>query len=98
MTRNENLHTSAPVARLNLLRFLAQHTAGQRDYARKAAMGYATFPDYDFRAAQGAAFAVAKITRTLEDEGLVRFASSIHGHGYHITRAGEEHLRLIEAS
>lgn len=69
--RNIDKHTDAATAKANVLRFLADQPLGA--LMGKASLGFAAFPDYNFQRPQGAAFAVAKIVRELDDAGLVRY-------------------------
>ncbi len=80
MGRNDDKHTDADVARANVLRHLSECQYP----IPKSSLGYAAFPGYRFKAPQGAAFAVAKIARELQDDGLIR----LELRGWSITAAG----------
>lgn len=87
--RNIDMHTSADDAKRNILLGLLDSKHG----ANKSGLGYMAYPDYSFKAPQGAAFAVAKIARQLEDDKLIQTHYTYHGGeycGYHIrlTAAG----------
>jgi hypothetical protein len=97
MKRNEGLHTPVTESRLNVLRFLSLHARTGRDCAPKSAVGRAAFPDYDFKAPQGAAFAVAKLARDLENEGLVSSHHDDFCRGLYITSRGLSHLNALAA-
>lgn len=87
MKRNIGKSTSAGAAKENILRLLS--SGGDLNQpTRKSAIGYAAFPDYNFKAPQGAAFAVAAIVREMEDDGLVRHASTSYSTGYVLTSKG----------
>lgn len=93
MKRNIEKYTSAADAKRNILAFLAQHYPDSRTLAAKSRIGYAAYPDYDFKASQGAAFAVAKIVRDLEKEGLVGYTHRsypLQVRGYYLTLKGHE--------
>ena len=55
----------------------------------KSRLGYVAFPDYSFKWPQGAAFAVAKIVKELEQDGIICFWScSLSGRrGYVLAKA-----------
>ena len=87
MKRNIGMSTSASAAKENILRLLA--SGGDLNQpTRKSAIGYAAFPDHNFKAPQGAAFSVAAIVREMEDDGLVRYASTSYSTGYVLTSKG----------
>ena len=95
MKRNLGRHTSAEETKRNILVFLAQHCTDATRLAAKSTIGYAAYPDYSFKAPQGAAFAVAKIVSELEREGLVRYESTsipFFRRGHHITAKGLDAL------
>lgn len=87
MKRNIGINTSAADAKENILRFLAS-AADMNQPARKSAIGYAAFPEYNFKTPQGAAFSVAALVREMEDDGLVRYASTSYSTGYVLTSKG----------
>ena len=87
MKRNIGMSTSASTAKENILRLLASGDDLNQP-TRKSAIGYAAFPDYNFKTPQGAAFSVAAIVREMEDDGLVRYASTSYSTGYVITSKG----------
>lgn len=89
--RNIELHTSADDAKRNILLGLLESNHG----TNKSGLGYLAYPDYSFKAPQGAAFAVAKIARQLEDSKLIRTHHLYHGSDYcgyriRLTMAGRE--------
>lgn len=89
--RNTDMHTSVEDAKRNILRGLLDSKHG----TNKSGLGYLAYPDYNFKAPQGAAFAVAKIARQLEEDKLIQTHYTYHGSeycGYHIrlTAAGQE--------
>ena len=87
MKRNIGMSTSAGAAKENILRLLS--SGGDLNQpTRKSAIGYAAFPEYNFKTPQGAAFSVAAIVREMEDDGLVRYASTSYSTGYVITSKG----------
>lgn len=90
--RNIGMHTSAEQAKRNILAFLAWNKSGWENCYSKSSLGYAAYPEYNFKAPQGAAFSVAKIVRELEKDGFL--ASNLSGfhRGSYITRKGLEHL------
>lgn len=87
MKRNIGMTTNADHAKENILRFLASG-ADMNQPTRKSAIGYAAFPGYSFNAPQGAAFSVAALVREMEDDGLVRYASTSYSTGYVLTSKG----------
>lgn len=89
--RNIERHTSADDARRNILIGLLASDYG----TNKSGLGYFAYPDYIFKAPQGAAFAVAKIARQLEDDKLIQTHYSYRGSKYcgyriRLTAAGKE--------
>ena len=87
MKRNIGMSTSASTAKENILRLLASGDDLNQP-TRKSAIGYAAFPDYNFKTPQGAAFSVAAIVREMEDDGLVRYSSTSYSTGYVLTSEG----------
>ncbi len=91
MKRNIDKHTDKGKAILNIL--LAMQDRGydgfnSKDKMRKAEMGYAAFPEYQFRWPQGAAFAVAKICREMIEAKLI--------HDYYGYYLGAEGKRVLD--
>lgn len=88
--RNEGLHTPAAEAKANILRHL--HRYGVFDWRRglrKAELGFAAYPDYDFARPQGAAFAVAKLVHDMEADDLIGWYVDERRHGgYYLKPAG----------
>lgn len=83
--RNIDKYTSAAQAEANILAALRKWKADHRDAARSlSTLGYAAFPDYDFRAPQGAAFSVARIVRGMEQRGLLRYHCDDWRRGYYL--------------
>lgn len=85
------MHTSADDAKRNILIGLLDSGDG----ARKSGLGYLAYPDYDFKAPQGAAFAIAKIARQMDDDKLIYTDHTSHGDGrwgytIKLTTAGRE--------
>ena len=85
--RNEGKHTDTQTAIHNILTMMKDTTWDRG--VLKSAMGYAAFQGYDFKWPQGAAFAVGKIGRKMEDAGLIRWNPD---YGYYITAKGLEKL------
>lgn len=52
---------------------------------RKAEIGRAAFPGYDFKNPQGAAFAVSKIVHGMERDGLLRYHADDYVRGHYYT-------------
>ncbi|WP_162893409.1 hypothetical protein [Pseudomonas savastanoi] len=73
----------APVAEQRL-RILTALTRAARGSLPMSALAYAAFPNYEFRTPQGAALAVSRTVRGLEDEKLLIVAT----YGFQITTAG----------
>lgn len=97
--RNIDMHTSADDAKRNILLGLLKSKHG----TNKSGMGYMAYPDYNFKAPQGAAFAVAKIARQLEDAKLIYTHHKYHGNeymGYSIllTATGREQAEKMEST
>lgn len=96
--RNEGMHTSAEQARKNILRHLFEHGetyALRYPGTRPSVLGYAAYPDYNFKAPQGAAFSVAKILRHMKEEGVVTW----NERGWFLTRQGvDAAITVVEAS
>lgn len=91
MRRNIEMHTGASEAKRNVLAFLAANCTSPASLARKSTLGYVAFPGYDFKKPQGAAFAVSKIVRQMEDDGLIRYEcheSPTYRRGHYITAKG----------
>lgn len=88
MKRNHDKHTDAGQAKRNILEHCAQYHTSSRAPAMKSQLGYAAFPDYQFKAPQGAAFSVAKLVRELEKDGLLHHSWTGHASGYYITAKG----------
>ena len=94
--RNVGMHTSADESKKNILEFLLR-TAPNHEYrgAIKSTLGYVAYPNYDFKCGQGAAFAVAKIVRDMENDGLVwAHRNGLRGYGYYLTAKGHAALAL----
>ena len=87
MNRNIGMSTSAGAAKENILRLLSSGDDLNQP-VRKSAIGYAAFPEYNFKTPQGAAFSVAALVRKMEDDGLVRYSSTSYSTGYVITWKG----------
>lgn len=85
MKRNIGKHTDESVIIHRIL------TAMQHGGMMKSSMGRVAYPDYNFKAPQGAAFSVAKIASKMYKDGLISPEGSGR-HGYEITRAGEQWL------
>lgn len=93
MKRNIGMHTSTEDAKKNILAYLAKHCTDASSLATKSTIRYAAYPGYNFKSPQGAAFAVAKLVRSLEDDGFVRYESRSHPifrRGHYITAKGLE--------
>lgn len=91
MKRNIGMHTTAADAKKNILAYLAQQGTDGTTLTAKSTLGYAAYPGYNFKAPQGAAFAVAKIVREMEADGLVRYDSRsfpCFRQGHYITTKG----------
>lgn len=88
MKRNIGMNTGAGEAKGNILRLLACGDDLNKP-TRKSAIGYAAFPGYNFKTPQGAAFSVAALVREMEDDGLVRYASTSYSTGYVLTSKGQ---------
>lgn len=96
MKRNIDKYTDKTKAVLNIL--LAMQARGYDGShncpkMRKAEMGYAAFPDYQFRWPQGAAFAVAKICREMMDDKLIH-----DYYGYYLAAEGKKFLQVYADS
>ena len=96
--RNIDMHTSAADAKRNILLGLLASKHG----TNKSGLGYLAYPDYNFKAPQGAAFAVAKIARQLDDDKLIRTDYTYHGDEYcgykiQLTSAGRELAESLKA-
>jgi hypothetical protein len=99
MKRNIGLHTSADDAKKNILKYLSQHCTDASSLAAKSTIGYAAYPGYNFNRPQGAAFAVAKIVRALETDGLIRFecySKPFFRRGHYITAKGMSALAAMK--
>lgn len=81
--------TSAGDAILRYL--LTNDCTSTRATVRLSALGRIAFPECRFLRPQGAAFAVAKIVRSLQDRGLL---SAAYGGGYFLTREGARYLAM----
>ncbi|QPZ53281.1 hypothetical protein AchV4_0043 [Achromobacter phage vB_AchrS_AchV4] len=83
--RNIDKHTSAEQAESNILTTLRMWDATSSDKCvRLSELGYTAFPDYDFRAPQGAAFAVARIVRSMEQRKLLAYHCDDWRRGYYL--------------
>lgn len=100
MKRNVGMHTDAQTAKLNILRHLARFAPiSMTRGSAKSTLGYAAFPDYNFKTPQGAAFAVAKLAKEMEDEELISHCFVRAARGYHLTSKGHKLLAVTaEAS
>lgn len=83
MKRNIEKHTNIIEAKLRILREIKQNGP----IAFKSHMGYAAFPDYNFKTPQGAAFSVSKIANEMKKEKLIS-DWLCQGAGINITEAG----------
>lgn len=92
--RNVGKRTPAAEAKANILRLLARSQSPDDPYS-KSVLGYAAFPDYSFRAPQGAAFSVSKIVRELEADGLIRYVSTDFKRGHVLTIKGRAEASKI---
>jgi len=81
--RNEGMHTAQDQIELRILQALAP--GGE---SAPSVLGYAAYPGYRFKAPQGAAFAVAKVLRSMLDKGLILRRRR----GYSISETGKTHL------
>lgn len=96
MKRNIDKYTSSDAAKRNILVGLLKGGTS------KSGLGFHAFPDYNFKAPQGAAFAVAKIAKQMEDDGLIKTTYLYHGDEYmgysiKLTEAGRLLAVLEEA-
>jgi hypothetical protein len=71
--RNVGMHTEARAVESNILEAMKRHRVGRDNCAPPSCLGYWGFPEYDFRWPQGAAFAVSKIVRSMEQRGVIRY-------------------------
>lgn len=90
--RNIGMHTSAEQAKRNILTFLEKHSSYENVYP-KSSLGHKAFPNYNFKAPQGAAFSVAKIVRQLDKDGLISARFDTLHCGHYITQKGIEWLK-----
>lgn len=67
VSRNGVKRTTAHQAKMNILESISLHGPA----FSKSSLAYRAYPGYTFRSAQGAAFAVAALVRSMQDEGLV---------------------------
>lgn len=81
--KNAGMHTQQAVAEMRILRSLS--TIAE---AAPSVLGYAAFPEYRFNRPQGAAFAVAKILRSMCDRGLIRRGKNARQ--FRLTDAGKQ--------
>lgn len=88
--RNIGMHTASSEARRNIIKYLGGLKEGSK--SAKSQLGYAAYPEYNFKAPQGAAFSVAKIVSNLEKDGLVRYDCGIYARGYVLTAKGRQAL------
>jgi len=87
MKRNIGKSTSAGAAKESILRLLSSGDDLNQP-VRKSEIGYAAFPECNFKTPQGAAFSVAALVREMEDDGLVRYSSTSYSTGYVLTSKG----------
>lgn len=88
--RNVDMHTSATQAESNIVSFL--HRVGAtapEECCSLSTLGYQAFPGYDFKAPQGAAFAVSKIVARMEKRGVLRFHLDDWRRGYYLVAAAQ---------
>lgn len=80
-----------------VLQALAPPQAGGRPIALPlSALGFVAYPGYSFKAPQGAALAVAKLARSMQDRGLIGRSPGGQGglgRGYVIRAAGVHALK-----
>ena len=93
MKRNVGMHTSAEQAKKNILSCLKRFKSSYQNVYPKSLLGYAAYPDYNFKAPQGAAFSVAKIISQLEKDGLVRARYDGSHRGHYISQKGIDFLK-----
>lgn len=78
MKRNVGKHTNVAAIEANIL--AALKGADTPMYA--STLGYAAFPDYNFKMPQGAAFAVARVASNMEKRGLIRWRYTEFARGW----------------
>jgi hypothetical protein len=83
--RNSDKRTSEADARRNILAAMARDPA---ELWRKSELGRVAFPGYSWGRPQGAAFAVARIVRHMETDGVVRWSSHGDVYGWRVTVKG----------
>lgn len=95
--RNAGLHTSQADSEILVLKALVSSDANGRQVVLPlSGLGFAAYPGYKFKAPQGAALAVAKLARSMQDRGLIAWAPGgrmVCGRGYVIRQAGIEVLQ-----
>lgn len=92
MQKNRRFQTDQTSAGDAILRHLVAHNCtNTRATVRLSTLGHIAFPACRFLRPQSAAFAVAKIVRSLQDRGLLRAA---YGGGYYLTSEGARYLSI----
>lgn len=84
--RNWDKHTAAAMVEANIVAHMRKWQCGRDRPLLASSIGEAGFPDYRFKAPQGAALAVARIQRGMVDRGVLR--RHLGGHGYYLAELG----------
>lgn len=92
--RNVGKRTPAAEAKANILRLMGNCRSHDTPFS-KSVMGCAAFPDYSFKAPQGAAFSVSKIVSEMEADGLIRYVSTDFFRGHVLTTKGRAEASKI---
>ena len=89
--RNADLYIAQADSELLVLQALSSPSGGLSERALPlSALGYVAYHGYQFKAPQGAALAVAKLVRSMQDRGLVGFGT--RGRGYCLRAQGAQVL------
>ena len=100
--RNAGMHTNQADSEILVLKALVSPGAdGRQVVLPLSGLGFVAYPGYRFKAPQGAALAVAKLARSMQDRGLIARAPGGRvggGRGYVIRLAGIQALQTDQQS
>lgn len=84
--RNIDKRIDAATAEANIVAHMRKYGCDRRNPLLLGMIGAAAFPGYSFKSPQGAALAVSRIARGMEDRGILRYG--IEPRGYWLAELG----------
>ncbi|POR07685.1 hypothetical protein [Diaphorobacter sp. LR2014-1] len=98
--RNADLHMAQEKSELLILHALAtKGRNGEATHLQLSSLGFVAYPGYQFKAPQGAALAVARLARSMQDRGLIgRAFGGRNGYGRRGYYLRPEGARALEAN